>query len=560
MTQKTQNIIYLTILFLLLLLPALYTTATAIDLEYSWIKRIAYIIVVIVLLLVPALFLKSKLYFFVEGIFNFLFFPIEIASLYLNRQPTSMAFLGNILNTDIHEATELLGSIWPICIAVVFLWIIYFVLVGQVQNTYLVNRHIQKWMFCCLGIVIIGGIFYLWKYERQVHSTRPICTSIKDVKDDILKKFYKIYPYNLYIELADIIHSCADQERWQQEISSFSFGIQPIEQQQPVMYILVIGETSRYDHWSINGYIRNTTPRLMQCHNIISYDSAFSQANLTSYSVPLILTRATAQKPELAYKEKSLPEAFQEAHFQAGWITKQTPIPLASRIMETCDFSYSYAKEIDVDGNYDIDLVNKLHEFTADTMQFFVLHSLGCHFRYEQRYPQEFAIFQPTFNKTFSYSLIKEENKDKLINAYDNAILYTDYFLSELIHYIDSLDKPTVIMYMSDHGESFWDDERKLSMHGSYQISKYEYHVPLIVWYSDEYEAQNPQKVAAMWQNKATPVSSDVVFYSLLDIAGIEDIVDSTRSICSPNLKSTDTIWVQTGSGEVLPFATNYQE
>ena len=61
MTQKTQNIIYLTILFLLLLLPALYTTATAIDLEYSWIKRIAYIIVVIVLLLVPALFLKSKL-------------------------------------------------------------------------------------------------------------------------------------------------------------------------------------------------------------------------------------------------------------------------------------------------------------------------------------------------------------------------------------------------------------------------------------------------------------------------------------------------------------------
>ena len=551
MTQKTQNLIHVTILFILLLLPTFYAMATAIDLEYSWIKRIAYLIVVVILLLIPALFLKAKLYFFLEGIFNFLFFPIDIASLYLNRQPTSMAFLGNIINTDLHEATELLSSVWPLCIIVISLWIIYFVLAGRVQNTYLINRRVRNWLFICLGVVIICGTFHLWKYERQVHSTRPIRTSIKDVKDDILIKFYKIYPYNLYIELADIIQSHANQEHWQQQIASFHFGIRPTKLRQPVTYILVLGETARYDHFSINGYNRPTSPLLASTANLISYDSAYSQANLTSASVPLILTRATAQNPELAYKEKSLPEAFQEAHFQTGWITKQTPIPLASRIIETCDTSYSYAKEIDVDGNYDLDIVDKLHEFTTDTMQFFVLHSLGCHFRYEQRYPKEFAVFQPTFGKTFSYSLITEENKDKLVNAYDNAILYTDYFLSELIHYMDSLDRPAVMMYMSDHGESFWDDERKLSMHGSYVISKYEYHVPLFIWFSDEYEELYPQKVANMWKNKSTPVSSDVVFYSMLDIAGIEDIVDSTRSICSPLLAPMDTIWVHTGSSSV---------
>ena len=98
------------------------------------------------------------------------------------------------------------------------------------------------------------------------------------------------------------------------------------------------------------------------------------------------------------------------------------------------------------------------------------------------------------------------------------------------------------MMYMSDHRESLWDDENNLFLHGSYQISEYEYHVPMIVWYSDEYEAQYPQKVATMWQNKTKPISSDVIFYSLLDIAGIEDIVDSTRSICSPSLVAMDTI------------------
>ena len=551
MNRNTQNIIYIIILFLLLLLHTFYTMATAIDLEYSWIKKLAFLIVVIILLLVPALFLKTKIYFFLEGILNFLFFPIEIASLYLNRQPTSIAFLGNILNTDIHEAIELLSSIWPSCIVVVSLWILYFVLALQVQNTFLIHRHARRLILSCLGIVIICGSLHLWNLERRIHSTRPIRTSLKDVRDDILIKFYKIYPYNLYVEFVDIIRSRANQERWQQQLSSYHFGIRSLEQRQPVMYVLVIGETSRYDHWGINNYTRDTSPRLMQCNNLINYDSVFSLANLTSTSVPLILTRATAHNPELAYKEKSLSEAFQEAHFQTGWITKQTPIPLAIRIMETCDFTYSYAKEIDVDGNYDIDIVDNVRDFASDTMQFFVLHSLGCHFRYEQRYPQEFANFQPTFGKTFSYTMISEENKDKLINAYDNAILYTDYFLSELIHYMDSLDRPAVMLYISDHGESFWDDERKLSLHGSYQISEYEYHVPMFVWYSDEYKALYPDKVQAMHQNKTTPISSDVVFYSMLDIAGIEDIVDSTRSICSPSLVPMDTIWVFTGSGSV---------
>ena len=228
---------------------------------------------------------------------------------------------------------------------------------------------------------------------------------------------------------------------------------------------------------------------------------------------------------------------------------------LTERIMQVSDFSYFSAKGIDVAGNYDEKMIDELRRYRADTPQFVVLHSLGCHFRYELRYPQTFAQFQPTFGNSFSYSLISEENKDKLINAYDNAILYTDYFLHSLIQYMDSLDRPAIMMYMADHGESFWDCERKLSLHGSYGISEYEYHVPLLVWYSEEYAARYPRKVQAMRQNKTTPVSSDVVFYSLLDIAGIEDVVDSTRSICSPYLLPYDTIWVFTGSGAVEPMA-----
>ena len=388
-------------------------------------------------------------------------------------------------------------------------------------------------------------------FLKHLHNERSVANLLSDAIGLVWMKLYKIYPYNIYLETVDIVHTINQQQELQKQIDSFHFGIQPKKQDIASLYVLVIGETARYDHISLNGYQRSTTPLLSQRNHLISYDSAFSQANLTSYSIPLILTRATAQHPETAYKEKSLTEAFQEASIWTGFISKQTPSLLTARIMDNSNYAYFNARNIDVAGNYDEEMVNILHKFSSDTTRFFILHSLGCHSRYELRYPPSFTKFQPTLGRIYNYTLLSKDNKDKIINAYDNAIFYTDYFLNALIQYMDSLNCPTVMMYMSDHRESLWDDENNLFLHGSYQISEYEYHVPMIVWYSDEYEAQYPQKVATMWQNKTKPISSDVIFYSLLDIAGIEDIVDSTRSICSPSLVAMDTVWVHTGSGAV---------
>ena len=551
MDTQTRNKVRMLILLGLLLLPIIFALFTAIDLEYSWLKKFAYLSVVLTLLAIPALFLKARIYFLLEGIFNFLFFPIDIASLYLNRQPTSSSFLQNIFETNFSEAFELIRSTWQFAIVVILLWGVYFVLAFRVENRPLFSRKACKWILGLASCLFVVGTMTMMVLLKQFHSERTIKNTLLDAVGLVWVKLYKIYPYNLYIESFDLMQSRHEQVRMQEQIASFHFGIDPISCEELELYVLVIGETARYDHFGINHYERNTTPLLQQHTNLISYDSAFSQANLTASSLPLLVSRATAKNSQLAYGEKSLPEAFQEAGFKTGWLTKQVPYPFVERIMDACDYSKFYSKGIDVSGNYDEELVSTLHSFTEDTLQFFVLHSLGCHFRYEQRYPKSFEKFQPTLGGSFTYAMISEANQEPLVNAYDNAILYTDFFLHKLINYLDSLNRPAVMLYMADHGESFWDDDRKLALHGSYQTSEYEYHVPLLIWYSEEYEAAHPEKVQAMRQNKTTPVSSDVVFYSMLDLAGIEDIVDSTRSICSTSLVPADTIWVITGSGSV---------
>ena len=109
-------------------------------------------------------------------------------------------------------------------------------------------------------------------------------------------------------------------------------------------------------------------------------------------------------------------------------------------------------------------------------------------------------------------------------------------------------------MYISDHGESFWDDEHKLSLHGSYELCDAEYHVPCFVWYSDEYEQAYPEKVAIMKQNKDVTQNSSIVFSTLLDMADITEAVDSTKSLCSPYISNIDSFPVLNGAGEVKTY------
>ena len=554
MTSQTKNILRPVILFALLLIPVFYTMGMAIELEYSWMKKIVYLTVVIVLLVLPALFLKARTYFIAEGVLNFLFFPIEIASLYLNHQSTSAPFLQNIFHTNLGEATELMMALWPLCLIVTGLWILYFLLAFRVTNTYLFDASFRKWIIGIAVALMAGGLVVMTVFIRRIHPERTAGEALREAVGLVELKLNKIYPYNLYIHSTSLWQRQRRVKRMEKEVSAYSFGIRPVVKSSNELYILVIGEASRYDHWSLNGYTRNTTPLLKTTDHLVSYAHVYTEANQTDIALPILLTRANAACMDISYREKSLPEAYQEAGVWTGYISKQVSSDFTERIRQNCDYSYFYAKNFDADGNYDKAMIDQVRTTISDTTQFYLLHSLGSHFRYEHRYPETFSIYEPVLGKSAGYTGLTEANKIPMINAYDNSIRYTDYFLHSLIQYIDSLDRVAVLVYLSDHGESFWDDSRKLSLHGSYQTSEAEYHVPMIVWYSDEYAACYPEKVKTIEQNKTTPVSSDVVFYSMLDIAGIENGIDSTRSICSPALLACDTVWVHTGAGTVEPF------
>jgi len=121
----------------------------------------------------------------------------------------------------------------------------------------------------------------------------------------------------------------------------------------------------------------------------------------------------------------------------------------------------------------------------------------------------------------FGYNELNFENRNKVLNAYDNSILYTDFFLGQLINQLEHTHKKAVLLYLSDHGENLFDDDNKIFGHGTANPTKYEYHIPYFIWFSDAYKNSNPEKVAQLRNHLNVAASSTSIFYTLLDLANI---------------------------------------
>ena len=549
-----KNIIYIALLFMLLLIPNICALFMAADMEGSFVLKIGYMGMVCACLLLPTLIFKARTYFIIEGLLSFLWMPIDISSLYLNKQSASKLFLNSILQTNLLEAIELLQSIWLICLVVIILWGLYIYLCTRVPNVQLFSKKIR---YCGVIFALLMTLATYTALTMLTYKINPNYTTTQLMRESMDKlglKFLKIYPYNIYINASRLLQEKREWRRSQEDLNAFTFGITKRDSIDNTLFILYIGEAARYDHFGINYYSRNTTPYLSALDNAISFESIYAQANLTNYSIPFILTRATADNTNVMYEEKSVVEAFQEAGYKTAFISKNSYTPFTMRIMNSCDYHYIFSKGLDAVESYDIDIIQQVKEIYNTQGQFIVLHSLGSHFKYNLRYPKNAEYYTPSLQANDGYSKITEEHKDLLINAYDNSIRYTDYVLGSLIQWVDSLNQKAVIMYISDHGESFWDDERKLSLHGSYELCEAEYHVPCIIWYSNEYKETFPNKVEKLSDNKTVAANSSVTFSTLLDLANLSEVVDPTKSLCSPHIQQVDSFAVLNGAGEIKTY------
>ena len=448
----------------------------------------------------PALFLRKRIFFIVQGLFVLLA-PLEAAHIYLNRTPATSAFLLSIIDTNQDESFELLSAIkFPIVILILFLAFYFFIAFVKISNTYFFKSTKIKLisLLVFIGMIVTG---YTVGYNK------------------------KIYPYNLILRTSQVFVAKEEINEGKETMKNFKFdAVKKDSTDEREIYLFVIGETGRYSSYSINGYERNTSPMLAKTKNLISYTDFDSEANITTSSLPIILTRASAQDYKRSYVEKSFVDAFKEAGFKTYWIADQSANnKFIRRIAGDTDKECLLVVNFSDTTNLDEQLWPSLDKILArgDRKALIVLHTLGSHFRYNYRYPSSFEVFKPSLKGAFDYALISAKNKDLFVNTYDNSILYTDFFLAKTIQKIDSLRAVSALVYVADHGENLFDTKENIVFHGGSDYTPYDLHIPFFVWTSDEYNRQYPLKAESLEQNKDKKLSAHHIFYSMLDIANI---------------------------------------
>ena len=537
----TQQYGWMAMLFFLLLLPNLFVLFLGSDLSGNALKQLAYLFFSCLLFLLPALFLKARSYFLWMSVFVW-FAPIEIGHILFFQMPISVGLMTAILHTNFQEAYELIRSIGIFAIPVAFVISFYYwVTLRKIDNTPILTPK---------GKLAFGGFFLLFNialFTAMWHISRHSDMRLMMTTDAFFSKYRKVYPCDLLVATYRVLASDREVRIMHQKLTDFTFDASRQEDtSQREIYVLVIGESARYGNFSINGYARQTTPLLEKTENLISFSQALSTANLTETALRQLLTRATPENPDLAYQEKTLPELFAECGFKTAWIGNQSAGDrFIQRIASTVDYRYFSTTEFDAANNFDEKLLPEMDNVLSleNSKQLIVLHTLGSHFRYNSRYPQEFIRYTPTLEETTKYNVINASNKDVLVNSYDNTIAYTDFILHEIIQRVADTHAIGAVVYISDHAENLFDDEEQHAMHGTVTPNRYEVHIPFLVWISDAYLQAREEKVLEMQKHKDCRISTTNLFDSFADIAGISYRQEDKRlSVAAPDFQE-DSVW-----------------
>lgn len=304
----------------------------------------------------------------------------------------------------------------------------------------------------------------------------------------------------------------------------------------PVLGVLVIGETARADHFSLNGYERQTN-RWLSRDDVVSFGKVTSCGTSTAYSVPCMfsLSPGTAYDPDEAEYEFNVLDVLAQVGVDVSWIEANSGCKNVCRRVRTIDLNGEAAEE----GNraYDEDLVPYLAAVgkPAHSDVLLVMHMLGSHGpSYSERYPEGFALFEPACTNPAPHECSLQE----VVNAYDNTIAYTDYVLHRLIEELRSREDEydTFLLYVSDHGESL--GENGVYLHGWPNViaPQEQKGVPMIAWMSEDFMNDHALTRREVEARADSALNHDVVSHSLLGLFDINtSVYDQSLDVFRPS-------------------------
>ena len=426
----------------------------------------------------------------------------------------------NLMQTDIAEARDTWSwhlLTWTLGMTVVPIIVI---LMMKIKPEPIIRQLLHKVIASVVSLAMVLGLLFVFYVDFAA-----IFRENRDLKG-------MISPQNMIASFASYYKKKAPKENLPLVVYGEDAVMQKAQATSlPKLMVLVVGETARAENFSLNGYSKNTNPKLSQ-QDILNFSRVSSCGTATAVSVPCMFSGMPRKEYEerLASHREGLLDIAQRAGYQVTWIDNN------SGCKGTCDrvnqfkipepLQQKWCKDKEC---FDDILIDSFKAYLATIPQddnrprLIVLHQMGSHGpAYYKRVPAQFKVFKPTCDT----NAIQGCSREALLNTYDNTLLYTDYVLDSLIETLKNTTKyQTALWYLSDHGEST--GESGMYLHGApYAIAPTQQtHIPMLMWFSTVWQHQAKQQIKCLAQQGRKELSQDNLFPTMLSLLDVKSKV-----------------------------------
>lgn len=444
----------------------------------------------------------------------------------------SPLIIRSVFHTDFVEASAFVSGRW--FVEFLFLAILPCIILSRVEVRFPpVRRLVTHKVWAIAATVVAAAALY---FPNQL-----LFNAFTDNADNYRLKSM-IIPFNYLGALGGFLKEELDSLRPTVHRSEAGVPVRvavapPVETKRPLpasgkrtVVIFVLGESARARSFSLNGYARDTDPRLRR-QNVISFGHVESCGTATALSVPCLFSSLGEKNFNYrrAAETDNLLDVAKKAGYQVTWFENGMGTQAVSRNVTEVKLGSYYHAERD---RILIDRLPTREELMrAGKDQLIVLHERGSHGPdYAKRYTAEFRRFTPDCDS----AVLASCSHDAVVNAYDNTILYTDANINDAIEYLKSLkgEFNTALLYVSDHGEST--GEHGWYMHGLPKViaPDDQTHVPFIAWISPGLRAAQRLDLDCVRRHKDDPYSHDNMFHTTVGLLDIETpAYDGTKDV-----------------------------
>ncbi len=481
---------------------------------------------VIVLLLT----LVSSRYIF-KPVLILLLFISSIAGYFMNNYNVIIdhTMIQNIFSTNVKEAADLFSFKLVLYVLVLGLLPSLAVYKVKIKHGTVKSEFISRLKLAAITVAVIffSVLIFSKFYTSFLREHKPLRYRTNPT--------YSLYSMGKYL---------------QNKFKDLNIELKPIGQDANIpatdadreLIILVIGEAARVDRFSLNGYPRETNP-LLKNEDVISLRNVHSCGTSTDVSVPCmfsIYSRGSYTEKKGKSTENLLDVLSHTGKVNILWRENNSDSKDVALRVRYEDYKHPDKNPVCDEECRDEGMLEGLQDYIDSLPKgdiLIILHQMGNHGpAYYKRYPKSFERFKPTCQT----NELNKCSNDEINNAYDNAILYTDYFLHKAIQLLKQNDGKfeTAMIYMSDHGESL--GEKGLYLHGiPYFIAPdAQTHIPVIFWLGHDFKAQ--KKLLKDKVNKE--YSHENLFHTLL---GLLEVNTSLHDKKKDILYSSETKSIQ---------------